>query len=201
MNGERDRERFAAAITITSEVLGADLSPAKVEGYFQALQDLPIEGVLAGLAEARRSSRFFPKPAEIRELSVGADEGRAAIAWATAMKLARRARLGQRVDLGDAAAHTAIEMLGGWRHVWILGRPEVPDIEIQNVKRDFTPLYLLALRNQNLLATAPAVLVDEEEKRRGLIVGPILKAKPTLGAGTTGPAVLPASAQSPELPG
>jgi len=102
--------------------------------------------------------------------------------------------------LGDAAAHTAIEMLGGWRHIWILGRPEVPDIEVQTPKREFMRFYRFALRHQDLLATAPAVLVDEEEKRRGLIVGPILKAKPMLGAGTTASAV-PTSAQSPELPG
>jgi hypothetical protein len=37
MNRQYDLERFAKALTITNEVLGGDLSPAKMEGYYQAL--------------------------------------------------------------------------------------------------------------------------------------------------------------------
>ncbi len=188
----RDDKAFAVEMAATASTFGSELSEGKIDTYWEALKDLPIEVVCAGLREARRSLRFFPKPVEIRELAVGADEDRAAIVWAHAMKLARRASVGQRVDLGDAAAHTAIEMLGGWRRVWVLGRPDVPEIEVENVKREFVRFYHLALRRPDLTDSTPKVLVDQEERRRGLVFGPILRAKTPSALPATTAALPPA---------
>ena len=177
----RDDRAFAVAMVATASALGAELSEGKIETYWEALKDLPIEVVSAGLREARRSLRFFPKPVEVRELAVGVDEDRAAVAWASAFKLA------------------IIEMLGGWRRIWALGRHETPDIEIQNVKREFIRFYVLVIRRTDLIEEAPAILVDAEEQRRGLVFGPVLKARipAALGSRMSTPPALPA-AERPE---
>jgi hypothetical protein len=64
-----DFESFGQHLAACAETLGVDLTPARIEGYFVALRDLPIEPVLRAIEIATATSRFFPKPIELRELA------------------------------------------------------------------------------------------------------------------------------------
>jgi hypothetical protein len=66
---EDDREPFAKHLAACAETLDAPLTPGRIEGYFVALRDLPLDAILHALEAATAVSRFFPKPIEIRELA------------------------------------------------------------------------------------------------------------------------------------
>jgi hypothetical protein len=63
-----DKDQFFKQLTVLAETLGEPMSPVRLAGYCSALEDLPLEGVAIGMQEAMKKCRFFPKPAEIREL-------------------------------------------------------------------------------------------------------------------------------------
>lgn len=63
-----DRERFGELLALLGEVFNEPVTPARVAGYWLALDDLPFADVHAGVQRALKECRFFPKPAEIRTL-------------------------------------------------------------------------------------------------------------------------------------
>jgi hypothetical protein len=71
-----DREVFYTALALLAETLGEPLSPARMAGYVAGLEDAPFVAVQIGLREALKTCRFFPKPAEIRELGLESWEWR-----------------------------------------------------------------------------------------------------------------------------
>lgn len=98
-----------------SEVFRTPLSPAAQQLYFEALQDLDVAPVLAALSTLARTARFFPKPADIRQLVEGDAEARIEQAWLTWRAAARRIGSYRPVVTDDPAlAETLIAVFGGW---------------------------------------------------------------------------------------
>lgn len=64
-----DRGRFAACLTALAETFAEPCSVARLEGYFAALEDLPLPAVEAAIQGALRTATFFPRPAELRALA------------------------------------------------------------------------------------------------------------------------------------
>lgn len=62
-----DRTAVLRELTITAEVFDVALSEAKLIAYVEAIEDLEPNLIVAALLAIRRQSRFFPRPAEIRE--------------------------------------------------------------------------------------------------------------------------------------
>ena len=60
-----DRQPFATALLGLAETFGAELSEAQIEGYWTALNHLPLDQVRSGIFHTMQSCRFLPKPAEI----------------------------------------------------------------------------------------------------------------------------------------
>lgn len=69
MWNDDERDRFFKQLAVVAETLGEPMSPVRLAGYCDALEDLPLDPVSAGLRKAMRECRFFPKPAEIREMA------------------------------------------------------------------------------------------------------------------------------------
>jgi hypothetical protein len=63
-----DTLRLTQALAVLAEVHDKPLTPVRVEAYRQALGDLPIAEIEAAVVTLTRTSCFFPKPAEIREV-------------------------------------------------------------------------------------------------------------------------------------
>src|SRR5262245_66627957 len=63
-----DRERFGELLALLGEVFNEPVTPARVAGYWLALDDLPFAGVHAGVQRALNECRLFPPPAEIRAM-------------------------------------------------------------------------------------------------------------------------------------
>jgi hypothetical protein len=116
-----DREAFALLMTGLSETYNEPVSVARMEIYFSALVDVSIDDVRRAAYAHVSSSKFFPKPAEIREWIAGNVEDRAEVAWNVVVNLVRRVGYpgvdgrGKAPDFPDEATRrAALELFGGW---------------------------------------------------------------------------------------
>ena len=114
------KSEFVAALYAAAEVFNEAISKTRVELYWAALCDLPVDELLASLSETIRSSTFFPKPAEIREWIEESDEVQADLAWGNA--IATIGRTGwQKEGLSrfeDEDVRVAIQAVGGYLHLF-----------------------------------------------------------------------------------
>lgn len=160
MNDPGDRATFLRAITVLVTTMNEPMSEARLEGYWLALQDLPIDTVEHGLAHALRSARFFPKPAEIREALLGTVEDRARNAWRRVLAAIAHVGTYRSVDFGDLVTHAVIDRMGGWHQVWGWERLEGP--ELLGMERDFVSLYRLCADRRP--TEAPQVLLGQHAR-------------------------------------
>lgn len=69
MNKQTDFARFKKILVFLAEIFPRDLKPTTYVMYFATLSDLTIEQVNIAANKWARSGKFFPKPAELRELA------------------------------------------------------------------------------------------------------------------------------------
>ena len=119
---ELDRAPFAELMIGVGEVYGEPVSDARMELYYRALEDLSLDEIRAAANAHVRGSRFFPKPAELREAIDGSAEDRAELAWTSVVALVRRYGYpgvdgrGTAPEFPDEATRrAAMELYGGWR--------------------------------------------------------------------------------------
>jgi len=107
--------RHLAAMIVS---LGGEGDPALFLGYTIGLDGLTVDQVKRACARAIRTSKFLPKPVELRELSgeVSLDH-RVTLAWEAVKTAIERVGGYRSVDFDDKAVNAAIHSLGGWPHV------------------------------------------------------------------------------------
>lgn len=108
---DTDHPRFVALLAILAETFGETVTPPRLEGYWLALRDLPLEAVEWAVKLALIRSRFFPRPAELRELS-GAGGPDAGLVEALLVAHLRQPG-GERRLPSDAFLRLVVERLGG----------------------------------------------------------------------------------------
>lgn len=82
-----DRPAFLRLMNMAGATLPfANLDAAKLDGYWFALEDLPIGDVTIGVKACLRECNAFPTPAEIRERATGGVKAAAADAWAEVLE-------------------------------------------------------------------------------------------------------------------
>jgi hypothetical protein len=63
-----DLAAFGQAMTLLAETMNEPMSPARIEGYWLALEDLTLDEVRTAVRQAlREQTEYFPKPAKLRE--------------------------------------------------------------------------------------------------------------------------------------
>lgn len=113
-----DRGQFAGLMAATAEVYGEQLSDARLELYFSALDDLSLEQLRAALSVHVRTQKFFPRPAEIREAVTGSVDDAAEVAWSAVLRLVRSVGFyGQPSWPNEATRRAALELYGGWQRL------------------------------------------------------------------------------------
>ena len=86
-----DRDTFGQRMWGISEVFNEPMTLVRIEGYFAALIDLPVDVVLRGIAEVtRRHTIGFPRPAEIRSAALGNAGDQAELAWSEVVVRVRK---------------------------------------------------------------------------------------------------------------
>src|SRR5262249_32937387 len=115
MNRSTDVQRFGKMMAVLQAVFDKVLRPEAQDACFSVLEDLPIEAVERAGELALKSCKFFPKPAELRELAEGSFEDRSQLALSSLDKIA--ARFGDWCSLYTEDAATAqaiVDTFGSW---------------------------------------------------------------------------------------
>lgn len=111
----QDRPGFLQVMCALGEAFDTQISDSRLEIYFQALSDLTLEQVREAARAHVQSSRFFPKPVELREAIAGRIEDRADEAWAQLVSMVRRIGYTGKPNWQDPLLErTAKELYGGW---------------------------------------------------------------------------------------
>lgn len=156
-----DKRVFAAELALTAEVFGEQLSPTRIEAYFLALAEFDVDAVRAALRQSVKVSRFFPKPAEIREVIEGGGlEDKAVLAWSRFLRAVERVGTYQSVDFGDPVLHATVQAMGGWLEQWRLERMD--ERELGYKRAEFVRLYA-ALSKRGPTLDAPKRLIGQAE--------------------------------------
>lgn len=181
-----DFEVFSAKLVTLAELLDAQLSESKQLLYFEALQDLDLDDVLQAITQAARTCTFFPKPVELRTLSVGDDAAHTETAWQNYKQLAARVGGYQSPTFDDPAlAATLVAVFGSWEEAcWVELSPEMWASKRKEFDRVYRPL-----RRRG--ATGPVTLpgfIERENALKGFTAD-----GQRCGELTVAPAALPAS--------
>ncbi len=112
-----DKPRLARVLAVLAETFNEPVSDVRAEGYYMALADLQIVDIESAAKDALRSCKFFPRPAELRDLAIGSPTDSAELAWLNVQKAVRRVGYYSLPNL-DAATMRAIEAVwGGWQEL------------------------------------------------------------------------------------
>src|SRR5438874_1621180 len=99
-----DREQFTKWLFLLAEGFKEPMSELRLEAYWMALEhEISIVQMGDAVREALRSSKFFPRPAELREYIQGNPKQLAEAAWIAWREGARRLGAGASVIFADIA--------------------------------------------------------------------------------------------------
>lgn len=110
-----DYDQFAEVVAVLGTVFEKSWTPKLIDAYFSALSDLSIEQVQHAVNVIARTSKFFPKPAEIIEAAQGSIDDQAERAWTLFLDAVERHGVTDSLATDDPAfAQATIEAFGGW---------------------------------------------------------------------------------------
>ena len=156
---DSDFLEFATYLTGTAEVFDAQLSKVKIDFYFNALKDLTIAEINTAINHIVRTSRFFPKPAEIREAVYGKPEDRAVIAVDKIQNALRGVGGYQTICFDDPIIHLIIQNYGGWVKL-----SDITQDEWKWLKKEFIKHYQVYASRGVSLTPIPQTLSGIHEK-------------------------------------
>jgi hypothetical protein len=138
-----DRKPFAAVMFGLGECFGEPVSEVRIELYFQALNDFTLDQVRQAARITVKASKFFPRPAELREAVTGPVDDRAELAWGAMRRLIRRFGFYLEPNVedwpDDACRRAALELYGGWRALCSSLPADGP--ELLGFRKSFIGLY------------------------------------------------------------
>lgn len=166
---EMDRAPFAEALLALGETFNEPVSQIRAEGYFAALNDLTLTQVTGAIRHALKASKFFPKPAELREFINGDREALADAAWGAVMREIRRVGYIGIPNLEPAALRAVNELWGSWKRLCETLPAEGP--ELVGWVKQFKQVYESGARTEQAALTMadlhPNVrsFIDAQRKR------------------------------------
>jgi hypothetical protein len=111
-----DREKFAMLIDSLAANFGKPAETALLEGYWMALEDLPLEAVARAVRSAIRQCQHMPRGAELRQLAGEmSNTTRAVHAWSVLQKAIGQHGAYCSVDFDDPVLNATVRNLGGWQ--------------------------------------------------------------------------------------
>lgn len=185
-----DEQDFHDLMQGLGETYGEPVSAMRMELYWRALEDLSIEAVRTAANVHARTSKFFPRPSEIRDLIGGDVNDRAELGWMAVVALVRRYGYpgadgrGKAPEFPDEATRrAALELFGGWASL-CQNLPEAGSPAFLGTAKQFKSLYGANVRRDAALppgetgrelspeeARAALSHITTELKKRGLPTG------------------------------
>ena len=178
-----DFERFHGAITTLAVEHDKEVPDQRVKIWWAELKQYPIEAIEAAFRNLLRTSKFFPKLAEIIEAIEGCTSDRALVAWQTVYEVVVNGRcdIGGTLEFSDQRIQDTVRMIGGWRRLRMMREDEVPFRQ-----KDFVAAYTADVHERN------QVCIEYKAPKRALLglaskVGkPIDRAAPRQRASAAG---------------
>ena len=142
---EIDKLRVQKAFAALAEMFDKPISITQQRLYLFALKDLRTEGIEEACRIALSECKFFPKPAELRELVKRPEDDpdyRAQLAWQKVKKIAvgRVVHTGRPIDFQDPCTNAAVRAVGGLDYLALQGT----DAEHERYTR---PRFIEAYKN------------------------------------------------------
>jgi len=132
---DSDKPKFAELMAALGAGMAMTVDKAQLTAYWLFLGDLAIEDFERAVGVAGRTLKWFPKPAELRELAEGPRRITAAMQWAHVRRTIDTIDIYGSPDFG-ALVNAVIHSLGGWK--------ELCELDIEELKwarKDFGRLY------------------------------------------------------------
>ena len=120
MNAQ-EKKQVTDIIDGTAQLLNREMSPLAIAIYVKAIEDLPFEQVSAAFSDLVRQSKFFPPPAELREMVLGPPEkleNLALIESSKVVEAVKRYGGNKSVVFDDPVTMAVIQQVfGGWERM------------------------------------------------------------------------------------
>lgn len=126
-----DVPRFAQMLALLAETFNEPMSDAKVEGYFQALQEFSIEQLEGAGRHCFRYAKYFPRPSHFFEFLCGDKEQLAHVAQGALLSEVRRVGYSGKPKLSDTTWEAVKLVWGSWRNLCEQLPASGPGFEVQ----------------------------------------------------------------------
>jgi len=140
-----DKPEFLSIMTVLSEIYDTEVSDAKIEIYFEALKGTSIEQLKLATAEHVKTSKFFPKPAELIEAEPDHDLD-ALREYQEARKMCSSVGSYRRPKFDNPRTEKTIKLMGGWFYFCITEQPE------HWIQKEFMRIFLSLQHEDERLA-------------------------------------------------
>jgi hypothetical protein len=144
----KNQEAFKQNLAGLAEVFGREITPSLGQIYWTTLKEFSDEQVSNAITQAVATLKFFPKPAELREIITGTSDEAAHEAWGEALRCLERGKA------PPEYLHEITRQLGGWGN---LKRKTYRDLDF--IKRDFIELYATKTE-RGVIEHKPAKVID-----------------------------------------
>ncbi len=119
-----DQTKFVAAMTGLGAIFEKSITESMVKLYWQVLKDFSDDEVHEAINRALITSKFMPKPSELRELVEGSSKEHSLDEWAKVMTEIRKTGSYGEPRVSDVTKKV-IEQIGGWSQLCALSYREL----------------------------------------------------------------------------
>lgn len=116
--------KFKEYMATLCELHDRTMSKLLTDLYWKVLEPFTDEQCEAAFKELIYSNRFFPKPADFREILCGRKENKATEAWLEVLNAVARIGNYKSVKFSDPAIHSVINAMGGWPQLCLMESKE-----------------------------------------------------------------------------
>lgn len=120
----RDEIKFKEYLATLCELHDRTMSKLLTDLYWKVLEPFSDEECEAAFKEIIYENKFFPKPADFRDILLGKKANKATLAWLEVLNSVARIGNYQSVKFDDPAIHSVINAMGGWPQLCMMEKSE-----------------------------------------------------------------------------
>jgi hypothetical protein len=121
---DADKKDFGVALGALGFAFGAKIDNPTLDAYWHFLSDLDLGDFKRAVTAAGKTLKWFPKPAELRDLAEGPKRITAAMQWANVRKMMDKIDIYGSPDFGPLV-NAVLHALGGWKSLCDRTIPEL----------------------------------------------------------------------------
>jgi hypothetical protein len=116
--------KFKEYMATLCELHDRTMSKLLTDLYWKVLEPFTNEQCEEAFKEIIYSNKFFPKPADFREVLLGKKSNKATEAWLEVLNAVARIGNYQSIKFDDSAIHSVIQAMGGWPQLCMMESTE-----------------------------------------------------------------------------